>query len=97
MHRDISLELQANSAKNMQEQQAMLDVWRNTYNHERPHEAISMKGPADLYKKSDRVHDREEIVLEYPVGYLKRRIHRTGTVKVHTVASEYLKHYPVGM
>ncbi len=45
MHRDMALEIESESAANVVEQQAALDTWRNSYNFERPHEAIGMKVP----------------------------------------------------
>jgi hypothetical protein len=51
MHRDIRRELQ--SVK-VGRDQAAFDIWRNEYNHERPHESLAMKRPAEVYKNSDR-------------------------------------------
>lgn len=52
MHRDLSREVQSRIEADRATQQASLDVWRQSFNEERPHEAIEMRVPRDLYKKS---------------------------------------------
>jgi len=46
LHLDIERELRG------EEQQASFDEWRRTFNQERPHEALAMKRPAELYQPS---------------------------------------------
>ena len=49
--------------------QAMLDPWRFTYNHERPHEALGMGVPAGRYTPSARaVHAFGPAVPRAPAG-----------------------------
>ena len=100
MHRDMSLELECNSAGNVGAQQAALDTWRNSYNYERPHEAIRMQVPADLYSKSQRRFETSEISLEYPLAYLRRRVSRNGVIclrKTYIRISEALRGWEVGL
>ena len=47
MHRDIRMELEPDTAE-----QAALDLWRQEFNRERPHEALGMKCPAEVYQHS---------------------------------------------
>jgi putative transposase len=82
MHRDIALEVESQSADDIRAQQATLDTWRETFNHERPHEAIDMRVPADLYRPSERRFHADEITLEYPMGYLRRRVSLRGVIRV---------------
>ena len=99
MHRDIAKELEAESKEDMAKQQAALDVWRNTYNHERPHEAIEMKVPADLFQKSERVFE-PEIELEYPPDHLCRKVNCRGIIALHKNyirISEALANWHVGL
>ena len=42
---------------NSLQQQAKFDAFLQEFNYERPHEALSMKCPADLYTPSSRVHN----------------------------------------
>jgi len=100
MHRDIALELEADSADDFRIQQAELDDWRETYNHERPHEAIGMRIPGDLYRDSDRRFDSGEIALEYPLEYLRRRVGCKGVIRfqnIHVGVSESLAGWDVGL
>jgi len=54
MHADVSVEIQAEAAQTRKLQQAACDEWRAEFNHVRPHEALDMKTPAEVYKPSSR-------------------------------------------
>lgn len=100
MHRDIALEVEGKSASDFKAQQSALDVWRNSYNHERPHEAIGMQVPADLYTQSPKRFDPTPIELDYPMGYLKRKVMPAGAIKIDNVkvnVSLALKGWHVGL
>lgn len=51
-----------------QEPQPWLDAYRWEHNHVRPHEALGMKTPASLWKKSERRYDPHSPAWEYPSG-----------------------------
>lgn len=85
MHRDIALEVEAASAADATVQQAALDTWRTEYNHERPHEAIGMRVPNELYQPSSRRYEAGEVELEYPLGYLRRRVTPAGTICLQSI------------
>lgn len=51
LHADIAREIEATR---LGEEQASLDLWRRTFNHERPHEALGMKCPGEIYTPSPR-------------------------------------------
>lgn len=51
LHADIAREIEA---ARLGEDQASLDLWRRTFNHERPHEALGMKCPGEIYTSSLR-------------------------------------------
>jgi len=100
MHRDIAMELECDSAANVCLQQAALETWRTTYNHERPHEAIGMKVPADLYVRSERRFEPGEIALDYPLEYLRRRVSHKGVIslrRTRIAISEALAGWDVGL
>jgi putative transposase len=100
MHRDLALEVEAASAADLVQQQAALDVWRNSYNHERPHEALGMRVPAELYEPSPRRYESGELSLEYPLGYLRRRVQAKGGIRLRGVwvqVSEALAGWDVGL
>lgn len=101
MHRDLAVEIEAEATGNMKEQCAALDVWQKIRNEERPHEALGMKVPAELYKRSTRRWNRDEkIELQYPLDYLKRQITSSGVISLegkHIRISEALSGWQVGM
>lgn len=82
MHRDIAWEIEGQVDGDLSAQQAALDVWRHEYNQERPHEALGMRRPAELYTKSARRFDPRPVELEYPADYLWRRVTRVGCIKL---------------
>lgn len=65
MHLTLKKEATKPAAANVLQQQARFDAFIDHFNQERPHQALDMKVPADLYTRSPRVyHGLEE--LTYP-------------------------------
>ena len=62
LHRDISLELEGVSGTHAQ---GALDLWREQFNHERPHEALGMRTPGELYMPATRQYRGTPEALEY--------------------------------
>jgi putative transposase len=56
MHADMANEMEADPAGTPKAQQRIADLWRQQFNNVRPHEAIGMKTPADLYRRSSRLY-----------------------------------------
>jgi putative transposase len=83
MHRDIACEVEGNVQQDAAMQQALLDEWRDTFNQQRPHEALEMRVPQDFYQRSQRKFDASPVELEYPSGYLVRKVNGTGRIKIH--------------
>ena len=54
MHRTLKMEATRPAGSNFLQQQAKFDVFVQEFNNERPHEALEMKCPADIYKPSTR-------------------------------------------
>lgn len=54
MHRTLKLETTKPAAGNLLQQQEKFDTFRDEFNYERPHQALNMKCPADVHKKSTR-------------------------------------------
>jgi len=52
---------------NQLQQQERFERFREEYNEKRPHEALEMKRPSDLYSASERVYPRELVEPEYPL------------------------------
>jgi putative transposase len=73
LHLDIERELRG------EEQQASFDEWRRTFNEQRPHEALAMKRPAELYQPSARKFEGTPQDLTYP-KMDARRVKTTGEI-----------------
>jgi len=65
MHLTLKKEATKPAAKNFLQQQAKFDDFIECYNRERPHQAINMHYPAELYEPSPRPY-RGLAELEYP-------------------------------
>jgi putative transposase len=65
MHLTLNREATKPAAANVLQQQARFDAFVEQYNHERPHQALAMRVPADVYARSARVYRGLE-ELTYP-------------------------------
>lgn len=54
MHRTLKAETTRPAGQNSLQQQARFDAFQSEYNEERPHEALAMKMPAEVYRPSLR-------------------------------------------
>jgi transposase InsO family protein len=54
--------------------------WRAVYNHERPHQAIGLKTPAQLYSPSPRSLPAELPVIEYSPGDIVKKVKSKGEI-----------------
>jgi transposase InsO family protein len=65
MHRTLKMEATRPAGSNFLQQQAKFDAFVHEFNNERPHEALAMNCPADVYKASTRPY-RGIGELSYP-------------------------------
>ncbi len=80
MHRDIAREIEGKPSDNIETEACRLEYWRREFNERRPHEALDMKVPADLYKPSDVLYKRIKNYI-YPLHYEVRSVKKVGTIK----------------
>ena len=80
MHRTLKEDVRPGIAKNLLAQQELLDRFREDFNDRRPHEALKMKCPADLYKPSLKRYPDRLPEPAYPNHDLVRRVYPTGVV-----------------
>ena len=80
MHGDMALELERDAASNSKAQQRACDLWVHEFNHVRPHEALEMRTPAELYSRSKRPY-RGPRATRYPIAFDVRRVFKSGAVK----------------
>jgi len=90
MHLTLKQETASPPARSLGQQMARFDSFRETYNHERPHEALGQVPPATLYRPSPRPFD----------DVLIRKVRRGGEIKWRgnmVFVSEVLAGEPVGL
>jgi transposase InsO family protein len=75
MHRTLKAETTRPAGSNSLQQQARFDAFISEFNDERPHEAIEMKTPAEVYTPSSRAYEGLP-ELEYPLPRQGRPRHR---------------------
>ncbi|MGA9533159.1 MAG: IS481 family transposase [Anaerolineales bacterium] len=82
MHRTLKQEATIPPASSLKGQQKKFDAFRREFNEDRPHEAIDMKRPAELYQPSSHQFPKKIEAYEYPGHFLVRRVSRAGTIRV---------------
>ena len=70
LHPDIARELEGVEHK---QRQAAFETWRREFNEERPHQALEMRVPAELYQASLRKWNGTPEQISYP-GMASRRV-----------------------
>src|SRR6185312_8562145 len=78
MHLTLQQETAEPAAANRRAQQRAMDRFREEYNHVRPHEALQMQTPADLYQRSPRKFPEKLPEVTYPDTMLVRNVDHTG-------------------
>ena len=80
MHADIAREIEGRIPGGIAANQVALDAWVEEYNAVRPNEAIGMKTPDEVYRPSERKYAGDFDTLEYPAGYLPRKVFKSGEI-----------------
>ena len=77
MHRDIARELEGTAYG---ERQAAFETWRREFNEERPHEALGMKTPAEIYVPSAQRWSGTPEQISYP-KMSTRKVNGSGKIR----------------
>jgi transposase InsO family protein len=78
-HRTLRAELLSRQTfSNLADCQRPFDVWRQVYNHERPHDALQLAVPATRYQPSPRPLPPALPPIEYPLGSVVRKVQQGG-------------------
>ncbi len=102
-HRTMKSELlNHNSFENAEAADRAIQLWRDKYNNIRPHEALGMKCPADIYKPSEREYHDEVKRFEYSGQYHVIKVNSWGYVRFdqwqvylsETMIGEYIEFRP---
>ncbi len=100
LHRTLQQETANPPRRTMRAQQLSFTKFRRIYNHERPHEALDMRTPSELYHPSTRPYPRKLAELEYPAEYEVRLVRKNGSIKWHgqsVFVSEALRGQHLGL
>ena len=100
MHRTLKSDALDPVARNIKEQQKAFDIYRNDFNHDRPHESLNDQVPNDYYKKSDRPYVARPHPPGYGYDYTVRRVRHNGEIKFQGrvfYLTESLAGLPVGL
>jgi transposase InsO family protein len=81
MHRDYKAETARPPAATPRGQQARTRRFVRRYNWERPHEALGLRRPAQLYRRSPRTYPRRLPEVKYPTRWKVRRVRSNGTIR----------------
>lgn len=103
MHRTLKAEAIRPPRKSFAEQQRAFDRFRESYNEERPHEALGQKTPGSFYQKSSRCYPDRLPGIEYPSSYKLRQVRHNGDIKwrglelylSHTLTGELIGLTPI--
>jgi len=80
MHADVAAQLEADPADSLDVQQRAADRWRAEFNEVRPHEAIGMRTPSQLYVRSTRRYKGIQ-PPRYHANCAVRRVSGSGCVR----------------
>lgn len=99
MHRDMAAEVEQVAQSDPDCQQAALDQWRKEFNEQRPHQALNLRFPCELYTRSSQAYDPTAIQMSYP-GMLCRKVTHNGMIGIeslHIPITTALEGYHVGL
>jgi hypothetical protein len=82
MHRTLKFETARPARRNLLQQQERFDDFVEEFNTERPHEALAMKRPADVYTSSARQLPERLPELAYPTHDDVLRVNAGGQIYI---------------
>jgi len=81
-HRTMKQELLKHTViADIRDAEKQLSAWRDKYNHIRPHEALGMKRPGEVYRPSQRQYDENIKKYEYGGEYHVIKVNSWGYVR----------------
>ena len=99
MHLTLKQEATKSAELNFLRQQARFDVFQKEFNHERPHQALEMKYPAEIYQGSNKPY-RGLPDIDYPMHEMTIRVTQCGricTKNMKVSLSKVFAGYDVGI
>jgi len=89
MHLTLKQETTRPPGRNLLQQQERFDEFVQTYNVERPHEALGDRPPATLYASSERSLPKDDPEPTYPLHDLIQRLNPSGTISFGSPRQSY--------
>jgi transposase InsO family protein len=83
MHRSLTAALLRRGTPAAEHRQAWLDEFRREYNEVRPHQALGMRTPSQVWCKSLRSYQPHPPAWVYPAGYETMPVKRQGHIRLH--------------
>jgi transposase InsO family protein len=83
MHRELKAEATKPPGYSLQPQQRKLNSFVKEYNELRPHEALGMKTPVSIHRRSERTYPEKIDDWVYPSDYKVKYITRNGAIRVN--------------
>lgn len=83
MHRTMKSECCVPGSVNRWAQQQRFDRWRKIFNEERPHEALKMRRPAEVYQPSAKRLDERIKPMLYDIGVETRKVTKGGFISLN--------------
>ena len=80
MHRDLAVQVEHNPSANLKAEQAAIDKFRQEFNHVRPHGALAMKTPAEVFLAKQQKRNTSKHFL-YPDSWLTFVVTKTGSIR----------------
>jgi transposase InsO family protein len=81
-HRSLTAALFRRGAPVEEQRQAWLDAFRYEYNYVRPHEALQMRTPQQIWQKSVRPYQEQPPCWEYPRGSEVKEVDSIGQLRL---------------
>ncbi len=81
MHRVLRADVATPPAPSVAAQKRRIRAWIGCYNHQRPHEALGQRVPAQIYWPSNRPMPEQLPAVEYPCAWKTRRVRNRGHIK----------------
>ena len=100
MHRTLKQAAICPPKQSFRSQQKQLDLFRESYNCVRPHEALDQQLPDSCYQPSERTYTARPEALVYPEYLVVRRVQSNGTLSIRgnmVYVTHLLKGYEVGL
>ena len=92
MHRTLKAETTRPARSNLMQQQERFDEFRQVFNEERPHEALEMKRPAEVYRPSERQLPSPLPELLYPLHDDVLTVNRSGHIRLPRLRTIFLSY-----